>query len=758
MMKSVPRRTAGGGWANRMARGARVLASEWREMASPRHLQADLVAGATVACIALPLSLAIALASDVPPALGLVTAIVAGIVAAFFGGSRLAVAGPAAAMAVLIGQIVDAHGLGGLLIVGLGCGLLQLTSGVLGLGRFVRLVPVSVVHGFTAGIGVIILVGQLPRAIGLPSPDESHVFDVLKHVAYYASHASPVAAAIGAGAMLATMLAPKVHPRIPGALLAVAIPTALVWALGLEVPLLGAIPSSLPLPSFPALPAMGELPALASSVFVVFALASLESLLSASAVDKLAGGPPHDSDQELIGQGLANTASSLFGGIPVTSVIARSALNVQSGARTRRSAIIHALILVACVYALAPIVGRIPIAALGGVLLAVGARMLAPKVLMELWRTSRAEAAVFVVTAGVMVGFDLLVGVQAGCVAAIAVAAWRLSRARVEVHPGHDQMPHHVDLSGPFTFIAAPALDRVRDELAGLDPARGLVIDVRHLDSADVTAAEGIVEMAAAWRAREGRLGILGANAVVRQRLLAVGEHAGIEQYLAQQDHNLDQLLAREGSSGERAHLRLLRGIERFHGDIAPQLSPLLSTLADGQRPHTLLITCADSRISPHLITGSHPGELMIVRNLGALVAPDDGKGPCPEGATVEYAVRVLGVRNVVICAHGKCGALTALYEGKVPPELPTLERWSKTAHPLCGDLSSHAHVDDATRATVVRQLENLKSYEVVRSKMETGDLRVAAWFYDVEKAEMLEWNGDRFVPVGRARTETEAA
>src|SRR5688572_31915111 len=147
--------------------GVRRLLPEWRSMVSGAHLKDDLVAGLTVACVAVPLSLAIALASGVSPAVGLVTAIVAGIVCALFGGSRLAVSGPAAAMAVLIAAVVEEHGLAALLVVGVGCGVLQIVTGVFGLGRFIRLVPLPVVEGFTAGIGAIILIGQLPRALGL---------------------------------------------------------------------------------------------------------------------------------------------------------------------------------------------------------------------------------------------------------------------------------------------------------------------------------------------------------------------------------------------------------------------------------------------------------------------------------------------------------------------------------------------------------------------------------------------------------------
>lgn len=752
----VLRRRAGALFGStRLDLGIRSLLPEWRAMFTREHLREDLVAGLTVACVALPLSLAIALASDVPPAVGLTTAIVAGVACSLFAGQRLGVSGPAAAMAVLIGQIVDVHGLGGLLAVGLGCGILQVLTGALGIGRIMRMIPLSVVHGFTAGIGVIILVGQLPRALGLPSPDESHVFDVLPHLVEYITHASPVAVVISASVVAAMLLVPRRFPRVPTALVAVAVPTFAVWALGLEVPSLGAIPAGLPMPSMPEWPRLG-LGALVGDVLVVYALASLESLLSASAVDKLRGPdvPPHDGDQELVSQGIGNVAVALFGGIPVTSVIARSALNVQAGARTRRAALIHAVALLGCVFLIPGVVALMPIAALAGVLLATGIRMLDAKYLRELWHASRTEAIVFLVTVAAMIAFDLLIGVQAGLVAALFVALLRLSRTRGEVHPAHDGTPHHIAFSGPLTFMATGRLDGIRAELAGLDPRFGLVLDLRHVDSIDASAASAILEMAFAWRAREGRVALLGPNAELQHRLLRLGAEKGIADLIVHVEGDLDRVLESGGGgpSPEGSHQRLTRGVARFRDHVRSQMTPLFERLAAGQRPHTLFLTCADSRMSPALITGSPPGELFVVRNIGALLPPAGYASPNHEGAALEYAVRVLGVSNVVICGHSRCGAMTALREGiEGLDDLGALTKWAEGVAPLAGDMRTPATLAEATQACSVRQLQHLRSYPVVAEALARGELRLHAWFYDVDGADVLEWEPgqDRFVPVG---------
>ncbi|HLO68417.1 MAG TPA: SulP family inorganic anion transporter, partial [Holophaga sp.] len=237
--------------------GIRRLLPEWGRLFTLADLRADVVAGVTVACIAIPLSLAIALASGVDPAVGLVSAIVGSTVAALFGGAPLGVSGPAAAMAVLVANVIQVHGLGGLLVVGMGCGCLQAATGVLGLGRLIRLVPMPVVAGFTAGIGAIIFIGQLPRALGLPPAEGSHVLDTLVHLGTVLHAARPTALLLALSTVALAFLLPRLLPRAPAPLLSVLLPTAAVGILGLDTALIGRLPSALPGPALPPLPPSG---------------------------------------------------------------------------------------------------------------------------------------------------------------------------------------------------------------------------------------------------------------------------------------------------------------------------------------------------------------------------------------------------------------------------------------------------------------------------------------------------------------------
>jgi carbonic anhydrase len=731
----------------RLDLGLRRLVPAWRALISPDHLRADLVAGLTVACVAVPLSLAIALASGVPPITGLITAIVAGLVCALFGGAPLAVSGPTATMAVVLADTVERHGLGALVVVGLACGILQLACGALGLGKLVRLVPVPVVAGITAGVGAIIVIGQLPRVLGLPPPPEAHVIDVLVHIKDLLHRADPASVLCGAGAIVICLGAPKLLPRLPAPLLAVAIPTAVVAILGADVAVIGAIPRAIPDLALPALPPSDAWGSLLSASLLVFALASLESLLSASALDTMASGHRHDPDQEMIGQGLGNVACALAGGLPATGVIARSALNAQAGARTRRAAIVHALALAAAVLLAGPLLARIPIAALAGVLVAVALRMLDPRRLVALARVSRGEAGIFALTFFVMVLTDLVEGVRWGVVAALALAALRLGQTRVELRTSGG--PTRFALRGPITFLASLEVDRLRKQIARAEPGSPLVLDLSGATAVDASGAELLAQLVGEMRRRDPEARVVGLAPDLARSALSADANGAVSAALC-------------APAALSARRRLLLGVDRYEREHLPRYSNLYAKLAQGQAPHTLVFACCDSRILTSLLTCSDPGDLFVVRNLGNMVPPFSGAEPSGASAAVEYAVEVLGVRAVVVCGHSRCGAIGAIIEpGSLPPHLTQLRAFllETETHRLSARLPSATPRDEVARMNALLQLDHLRSYPCVRDRVNAGSLRLDAWFFDVATGAVEEWSSaeQRWIPLASAApTEAE--
>ena len=393
----------------------RVLAPQRADLAEmARTPRRDIVAGLTVGVVALPLALAFGISSGMGASAGLITAIVAGAVAAIFGGSHLQVSGPTGAMTVILVPIIAQYGRNGVLVVGLLAGLVLVAAAFAGLGRYVRLIPLPVIEGFTVGIAVIIALQQVPAALGVPAEGEQVLAVAIRSVGAWL--ADPQwAAPVMAGAVATLMLAgTRLRSPIPLSLVGIILATVAAQLLDLPVATIGELPAGLPAPSLPALDP-DQVRTLLVPAFAVAALAALESLLSATVADGMAGGTRrHHPDRELFGQGLANLAAPLFGGIPATAAIARTAVNVRTGARSRLAALTHAAVLLGVVLALGPVVAEIPVAALAGVLLATAARMVEVSSIGALLHTTRSDAIVFTATAGATILLDLATAVVLG--------------------------------------------------------------------------------------------------------------------------------------------------------------------------------------------------------------------------------------------------------------------------------------------------------------------------------------------------------
>jgi SulP family sulfate permease len=457
------------------------------------------VAGVTVAIVALPLALGFGISSGLGAAAGLVTAIVAGTVAAIFGGSSLQVSGPTGAMTVVLVPIVAAYGPGGVLTVGLMAGALLIALALARAGRYMQYVPAPVVEGFTVGIAGVIALQQVPAALGVPTPRGEKVAVVAaRAVADFAAHPNWPAIALAVGVALVMLLGARWRPALPFSLVAVVVATAVAWFADLPVAHIGVLPSTLPAPSIGFLDP-STLTTLAPAAVAVAALAALESLLSATVADGMSVGERHDPDKELFGQGLANLITPLFGGVPATAAIARTAVNVRAGARSRLAALSHALVLAAIVFAAAPLVGTIPIAALAGVLLATAVRMVEVGSVLALVRSTRSDALVLVLTATTTLALDLVTAVILGLVVAGALALRTIAKTvRVEEmpldHGHHDEeeqalLAEHIvayRLDGPLFFAAA---HRFLLELAEVTDVKVVILRLSRVSTIDASGA-----------------------------------------------------------------------------------------------------------------------------------------------------------------------------------------------------------------------------------------------------------------------------
>jgi SulP family sulfate permease len=403
-----------------------------REGLTLRDVGRDALAGVIVGIVALPLAIAFAIASGVSPAQGLATAIVAGFLISALGGSRVQIGGPTGAFVVIVYGVVQRHGVDGLALATLIAGVLLLVMGFARLGTVIQFVPFPVTVGFTAGIALIIATSQLRDVLGLDLDRLPASF--VDQVAAYWAHKGDVslaALAIGLGTTVGVGLWPRILPRVPGSLVAILLTTAAVRLLDIHVETIedrfGAVPSSLPLPSIPSF-TWSDVRAVFPDAVSIALLGAIESLLSAVVADGMAG-TRHRSNMELVAQGVANLASPLFGGIPATGAIARTATNVKSGAKTPIAGMVHALTLLAILYLFGDLAGMIPLATLGGVLLVVAWNMSELHVVRSLLRAPRSDVMVMVTTFALTVAIDLTVAIQVGMV----LAAFLFMRRMAEI-------------------------------------------------------------------------------------------------------------------------------------------------------------------------------------------------------------------------------------------------------------------------------------------------------------------------------------
>lgn len=517
------------------------LATVLREGYGLASLRADAVAGLTVAIVALPLSMAIAIASGVTPDRGLYAAIVGGFVVSLLGGSRFQIGGPAGAFIVLVAATVERHGVDGLILATLLSGLILLAIGFLRLGTFIKYIPYPVTVGFTAGIAVIIFASQLKELLGLELAGREPGPIVPKLAAL--AHAMPTVNAAALGLALLTVgtiiVLRRFRPHWPAMLIAVGLAALAGWALGLPVETIGTrfggIPNSLPAPRLPDLSADRVLAVLPDALSFAL-LGGIESLLSAVVADSMSG-RRHRSNCELVAQGAANIASALIGGICVTGTIARTATNVRAGARGPVAGMLHSAFLLLFMLAAAPLAGYIPLAALAAVLAVVAWNMAEKHEFMTLLRASRGDAVVLLATFLLVVFRDLTEGILVGFGIGALLFLHRMAQSvevedRADRGAGEERAPYDAAMaadpevlvcriSGAFFFGAAAGVGAVLDRLSERPGA--YVIDVSAVQVLDSTAAATIEGFVRKAHRRGAAVYIAGAGKPIRRLLLTHG-------------------------------------------------------------------------------------------------------------------------------------------------------------------------------------------------------------------------------------------
>lgn len=547
------------------------LLTVFREGYSTATFRADAIAGLTVAIVALPLAMALGIASGASPDKGLITAVVAGFLISALGGSRVQVGGPTGAFVVVIFNVIASHGYDGLLVATLLAGLILILAGVLRLGQMIKYIPHPVVTGFTAGIAVIIASSQVRDFLGL-AIDKVPADFLPKWQAYLGAlpSASLATIGVGAGALAIIVGLRKFAPRLPGFLIAVVASSVAVALLNLPVDTIGSrfpdIPAGLPVPSFPDI-SLAKINAVLPSAFTIAFLAGIEALLSAVVADGMAG-TRHRSNQELIGQGVANLGSALFGGLPATGAIARTATNIRSGAKTPVAGMMHAAFLLLFILFGTDLMAYVPMAALAAILFMVAWGMSEYQRFLALLRMPNSDRAVLLLTFGLTVLVDLTVAIAVGVTLASLLFMARMAEA-VEVGPGgprdidldaedmhqRDDLPPGVEvfrIAGPFFFgVAGELLDTLRR--LGQSP-RVIILRLRLMPLLDASGAQALVDFVEQARLAGAQVVLSGVQPQPRSMLDRVGLGEASGKIFHALDYTRAQSLAVDLIERQQAH------------------------------------------------------------------------------------------------------------------------------------------------------------------------------------------------------------
>ncbi|MDQ0118862.1 carbonic anhydrase [Pseudarthrobacter defluvii] len=700
------------------------------------HLGADVPASLVVFLVALPLSLGIAAASGAPIMAGLIAATIGGIVAGSLGGSPLQVSGPAAGLTVVVAGLVQEFGWQVTCAITAAAGVVQLLLGFSRVGRAALAVSPVVVKAMLAGIGVTIILQQLHVILG--SRPAGSALENLAGLPAAITNLELHAALLGL-AVVAILLCWKFLPaavrRIPGPLAAVAAGTALAvaFAPGVErISLDGSIFDAIALPQLPD----GNWRAFAFAVMTMALIASIESLLSAVAVDKMQTGPRTNLNRELIGQGTANILSGSLGGLPVTGVIVRSATNVEAGAATRTSAVLHGVWILAFSALFSGLIQLIPLAVLAGLLVVIGARLIKVADIRTSLRTG--DLPIYAVTLVCVVFLNLLEGVMIGLALAAANVLWRVLRAQIHAHPpAAPSSPWRVTIAGSCSFFALPKLNPV---LQVVPAGRNVVVEL-NADYVDHFFREALL----AWQLQHQATG---GTVRLEEHGNTVFQDAGHQAPRREEATELPLPPRKEP---------LLVGVNKYHRRFAHQVRPLVHDLTEGQNPDSLFVACVDSRVNPNLITSSGPGDLLTLRNIGNVVC-SHGRDASIDSA-LSFAVNGLRVQSLVICGHSNCGAMNALLaeadSGDNSSLGPAFTQWLDHARPSYAALlaghpvgkqaaaAGYGTVDQLSMVNVAVQLAKLQDHPVAGPALADGTVQATGLFYDIATARVLQVSAD---------------
>ena len=736
---------------------------------STYSLRHDLTAGVVVFLVALPLCLGVAIASDAPPLSGLLAGIVGGILVGALSGSRTSVSGPAAGLtAIVAAQLANLGAFETFLLAVMLAGVIQIVLGLLRAGFIAAFVPSSVIKGLLAAIGILLILKQIPHVVGHDAdpegdmafiqPDDENTFTELIRTLDDIHYG---AAAIGLGSLLLIVVWNRISwlkkSPVPVALIVVALGVAAKlrfdrmgqpWAIQskhlVEIEVAETFNDFFSFFRFPDFSQLGN-DAVYLAAFTIAAVASLETLLNLEAVDKIDPKRRHSPpSRELLAQGAGNIACGLIGGLPVTSVIIRSSVNIHAGGQSKISTVTHGLLLLICVALLPTVLNMIPLACLAAILLITGLKLASPVLLRQMWNGGWSQFLPFVVTVSAIVVTDLLKGILIGLAVSICFILWNNVRRPlnriVEKHLGGDVV--RIELASQVSFLNRAALRKAFDDI----PTGGhLLIDAEgttYIDPDIVMLINEFKEETAPVR------GVIVSMKGFRDKYEIDNQTLYVDYSTRDLQEKLTPIQALE---------ILMEGNERFRSgrQLTRNFSQQRTAVASGQHPIAVVLSCIDSRTPAELIFDLGFGDTFSVRVAGNVTSQDIL-------GSIEYSCAVAGAKLVLVMGHTRCGAVTSAVNLMTEPKSITEATGCQNLDSIIEmiqeavdgdkptpDSEKEAFVNDVARRNVLRSVTRLREQSQVLNRLEeSGRIAIVGAMYDIATGtiEVIEEQGSRDV------------
>ena len=703
----------------------------------------DLYSAICVVLVSIPLSMSVAIACNLPMTMVFLSAIIGGLISGIIGSNSLSVSGPAIAMTIILAQSGYIGNVDNIIFAGLVCGILQVTIGLFKLDNYTQFIPKPILYAFISSIGTIITFHQILSLQNISASDITYLnlITILKSFHMI----NPQIMFILMLTIVLLLILPFYLNLVISIIISVVVPSLIVyynhWH---QFKLVGTFNLSFSLHSINGNISTSHIYHDIISGVAIFIVASVETLLTSDVISTLQKKVKiNNVNHEVMSNGIGNIIISLLGGVPITTVITRSKINILSGARTRLSIILYSFLLFIVVIYAQQLISNIPIIIMSAILIVAGIKMINFNKLYSYIVSDKHNFLIFIITYGFILFFDLIDSLKPILILMSTLFFFRYSTNKYSFNVFQDNLVVRIGLIGQLSLTSFFILNTIRKKINKLDNNKIIIFEFDQITKFDSTGINNVIEKARLLYNLDKIIIFHGGDDLLREKIL---EQLSYDQFVifTITEDDIKQELNKNNITYNASEI-IKHGIYKFNISYVNNNKSLIKKLSKQQKPHTLLITCSDSRIIPKVIFSSTIGELFIIRNIGNVIPKFNLSYTYSEIAAIEFALNVLNIRNIVICGHTECGAIIASIKTLDDSDNTGLSKWLDK---IKEEFKKHEQLsyEAGVKINLMAQINNLKTYPMISNLLEKQELNITGLIYDMHTASIVEIDKDGLV------------